>query len=59
MKHETHTQRMYRMLQDHETNRRCRAEDLTFGDRCMNCGYTPPDHKVTLIAPRLDTGRWV
>jgi hypothetical protein len=51
---ETHYHRMNRMLYEQETNRKCRSNDLTFGNRCLNCGYTPEDHKVTLFSPRLD-----
>ena len=44
---ETHYHRMNRMLYEQETNRKCRSDDLTFGNRCLNCGYTPEDHKAT------------
>jgi len=45
---ETHYQRMIR----HGVH--CTPDHLTFGGRCLNCGYTPPDHKATLWSPRLD-----
>ena len=51
---ETHTQRMYRLLHKNKIDSKCRAEHLTFGNRCLNCGYTPENHKATLFSPRLD-----
>ncbi len=45
---ETHFQRKTRL------RLQCRADHMTFGGRCLNCGYTPPDFKATLGAPRLD-----
>jgi hypothetical protein len=45
---ETHLQRMTRL------GEKCNAAHVTFGGRCLNCGYTPPDHKATLFSPRLD-----
>ena len=51
---ETHTQRMYRLLHKNKIDSKCRVEHLTFGNRCVNCGYTPENHKATLFSPRLD-----
>lgn len=51
---ETHVEHMNQLLEEKYISRRCRAEHLTFGNRCLNCGYTPQDHKVTLFSPRLD-----
>lgn len=51
---ETHHQRMMRLLAEQEISRKCNADDLTFGNRCLNCGHTPEDHKATLTSPRLD-----
>lgn len=51
---ETHFQRMNRLLAARKIGQPCKAHDMTFGNRCLNCGHTPEDHKVTLCAPRLD-----
>ena len=52
MKQETHVERMKRLKLDGLKS--CNAGHITFGGRCLNCGYTPPDFKATLIAPKLD-----
>lgn len=33
---------------------RCTAALVTFGGRCLGCGFTPSEFKATLGAPRLD-----
>ena len=46
---ETHPQRCRRLRVF------CTAVDVTFGGRCLSCGFTPDTFKATLMAPRLDT----
>lgn len=51
---QTHTERMRLLLASRELYTPCSAHDVTFGGRCLNCGWTPADHKVTLMSPALD-----
>ena len=51
---QTHLERMHLLLERLEILQPCQAEHGTFGGRCLNCGWTPGDHKSTLISPRLD-----
>lgn len=48
---ETHVERMVRL------GEKCNAAHVTFGGRCLNCGFTPKEFRATLIAPRLDARR--
>ena len=46
--HEPHHERAKRLKVD------CNAHHLTFGGRCLNCGYTPVDYKPTPSFPAID-----
>jgi hypothetical protein len=54
---QTHVERIDALTKAGQLYQHCRAEHVTFGGRCLNCGWTPADHKETLISPRLDRYR--
>lgn len=51
---QTHVERMHALTQAGQLAVACNAYHVTFGGRCLNCGWTPADHKATLMSPRLD-----
>lgn len=54
---QTHVERMNALRKNGQLATDCNAHHTTFGGRCLNCGWTPVEHKATLISPALDRHR--